>query len=252
MNGAECCVKHIQFLPNNQTFPHIIWVQFKDDRVGHKHKEKQRYAYTENINHSWIPILAISRDFNIKDIWIQRIQFPLRQSAARTIHASQSATYNKIYIDMSTPKKCPKNWWQHMHYVALSRVMSLEGLYIKDLNLSNICTSAVIDNYLTEAKETAKLILSYTPLAIPTNNTLNVVYHNARSYKKHLEDVKHDYNIRRGDIISISETRLGQFQSILPYMLENYATYRLDDTRQSRPCHGMITYIHKDISVVEE
>ena len=28
----------------------------------------------------------------------------------------------------------PKIWWQHMHYVALSRVASLAGLYLKDLN----------------------------------------------------------------------------------------------------------------------
>ena len=35
--------------------------------------------------------------------------------------------------------KPPKHWWQHMHYVALSQVTTLSGLYLKNLNCEKIC-----------------------------------------------------------------------------------------------------------------
>ena len=39
------------------------------------------------------PIIKIKRTFIVKDHWVHRIQFPLRQAAARSIHVSQSSTY---------------------------------------------------------------------------------------------------------------------------------------------------------------
>lgn len=68
MNGAECCVKHIQFPPNNQTFPRVVWVQFENEKVGQKHKQNDKYAYTQNIEAGWVPIFAIQRDFNVRNI----------------------------------------------------------------------------------------------------------------------------------------------------------------------------------------
>ena len=83
--------------------------------------------------------------------------FPLHQAAARTIHVSQSSTYPQIYVDLETFSKPPTTFWEHMHYVAFSRVTSISGLYIENINQSNISTSKKVSDYLTNALENDKL-----------------------------------------------------------------------------------------------
>lgn len=61
---------------------------------------------------------------------IQREQIPLRLAYALTIHKSQGATLDCVIIDIGT------NIFEYgQAYVALSRVKSLEGLYIHDLSM---------------------------------------------------------------------------------------------------------------------
>lgn len=138
-----------------------------------------------------------------------------------------------------------------MNYVALSRVTSLKGLYIVDLNIPNICTSPIVDKYITLAQKKHRLTLSYMPIHESQADTLNIVYHNARSYKKHFEDVMHDYNIKKGDLISISETRLKQTNALSRYTIPCYTMYCTNDPRTMQQYHGMITYVKSTIPVIE-
>jgi hypothetical protein len=52
----------------------------------------------------------------------------LRAAAAKTIHRSQGDTQTQIVVNLKTKRPIP-----HMHYVALSRVTTIEGLYVTDL-----------------------------------------------------------------------------------------------------------------------
>ena len=101
--------------------------------------------------------LCTKEDILIKSLWVTHIQYPLTHAAATKIHVEQSAMFKNIYIDMDTNKNPPKHWWQHMYYVALSRVASLSGLYIKSLNSDKICVSPDVLNYVEKAKENYKL-----------------------------------------------------------------------------------------------
>ena len=51
----------------------------------------------------------------------------MRPAAAKTIHRSQGDTEQKI-VNFNTRRAIP-----HIHYVGLSRVTTIEGLYITDL-----------------------------------------------------------------------------------------------------------------------
>ena len=104
-------------------------------------KKKKSYLYTNNRNKNWTPIIKIKRTFLVKDHWIHRLQFPLRQAAACSIHVSQSSTYPEIYVNLNTFSTPPKIFWEHMHYVAFSRVTSISGLYIENINEQNISVS---------------------------------------------------------------------------------------------------------------
>ena len=59
---------------------------------------------------------------------VLRKQFPLRQSAAKTIHRSQGDTLDQVVVDLSSARR-----EAHSHYVALSRVRTLDGLFILNL-----------------------------------------------------------------------------------------------------------------------
>ena len=81
------------------------------------------------------PVFAI---FKYKEVCITRTQFPLRLTATTTIHAGQRSTFDEICMDMdlsSSPTFMDKTglakyYMCHTHYVAASRVTSLEGLHI--------------------------------------------------------------------------------------------------------------------------
>lgn len=78
---------------------------------------------------------------------VVRKQFPLRPTAAKTIHRSQGDTDSRIVVDFSTRNTIP-----HIHYyMGLSRVTAIEGLYISDL-----CESKIAVNPDGEIKNNCK------------------------------------------------------------------------------------------------
>ncbi len=75
--------------------------------------ERFRYAYDQNTK-------KLSRD-----VVAEFTQFPLRLAWAVTIHKSQGKTYERAIIDLGSGAFAPGQT-----YVALSRLTSLDGLYL--------------------------------------------------------------------------------------------------------------------------
>ena len=99
INGAECCVRYITKNKNNPDFPAIIWVEFEDKNIGKEHRKKYKFLYDKDIRSTfWTPIFAVKPAFKVISVWVHRVQFPLRQAAARTIHVAQSSTYEKFIL----------------------------------------------------------------------------------------------------------------------------------------------------------
>ena len=84
INGAQCIIKYIQTtMKNDNNIPYIVWVEFETKDIGLNYRQKYSYLYTsQQKNRSLTPIIRIKRTFIVKDHWIHRIQFPLRQAAA--------------------------------------------------------------------------------------------------------------------------------------------------------------------------
>ena len=116
-NGAGGVVKYVE-LYNPPQAEGVVWVKFDHEHVGQKTRNENRQFYRSNIDVSWIPVVptivqfCIGRSTNAK---IVRKQFPLRLSAAKTIHRSQGDTEREIVVNLETTRKIP-----HIHYVALS------------------------------------------------------------------------------------------------------------------------------------
>ncbi|MFC4222263.1 ATP-dependent DNA helicase [Lysinibacter cavernae] len=100
------------------TVDHIdgnVWVEVDGElhEVEPTSWERHRYTY------------AADTKTLTKDVVAEFIQFPLRLAWAVTIHKSQGKTYERAIIDLGTRAFSPGQT-----YVALSRITSIEGLYL--------------------------------------------------------------------------------------------------------------------------
>ena len=126
---------------------------------------------------------------------------------------------------MQTNINPPKQWWQHVHYVALSRVTSLSGLYPQELNSDKICISPHVAKYLEDARQNSFVKLSYGPTYLYGDANIKVVYNNTRSYRKHY-DIKDNYNILAAGIIFLAETSFTLYDKTENYPIETFMHIR--------------------------
>ena len=129
-NGAANIVRKIQLHDKNRPSG-IIWVEFDQAHVGGKTRHDYRHLFVQGIERKWTPIKPITAQFAVgrnRTAQVVRKQFPLRPAAAKTIHRSQGDTETRIVVNFNTRRAIP-----HIHYVGLSRVTTIEGLYITDL-----------------------------------------------------------------------------------------------------------------------
>lgn len=76
------------------------------------------------------------------DLVVSREQFPLRLAYGITIHKSQGMTLEKLVVDCNRIFECGQV------YVALSRIKTLDGLYLKSFNPAKVlANNAVVDFY---------------------------------------------------------------------------------------------------------
>ena len=141
----------------------IIWVQFDDgDDVGEKTRCDNRQLYVQGIQSTWTPIKPVTTQFAVgrkRSLQVVRTQFPLRPAAAKTIHRSQGDTESRVVVNLDTRRAIP-----HIHYVGLSRVTTIEGLYINNLCENKIAFSEAVKTEMHCLRTEGQLSLSITPI----------------------------------------------------------------------------------------
>ena len=155
-NGAANVIKLIQVHQTDRPSG-IIWVQFDHSDVGEKTRHDDRQLYVQDIEPTWTPIKPITTQFAVgrnRTVQVVRKQFPLRPPAAKTIHRSQGDTENRIVVNSDTRTAIP-----HIHYVGLSRVTTIEGLYITDLCENKIAVSNTVHKEMARLRNDGKLSL---------------------------------------------------------------------------------------------
>ena len=88
----------------------------------------------------------------------------------------------------------------HIHYVCLSRVTTIDGLYIADLCEQKIAVNPHVATEIESLRNERALNLSVTPIYNLDPVLFKVCYLSALSLHKHINDVRHDLKFRNTDI----------------------------------------------------
>ncbi|MCG7875518.1 MAG: AAA family ATPase [Candidatus Thiodiazotropha endolucinida] len=254
-NGASCVVKFIEYKLQTTRRPSIIWVQFDDKNAGMETRSKYRNRglYHSTIDDNWTPIFDVNRSFTYNRKTFQRVQFPLQPSAGRSVHRAQGSTLERVVIDLSQRKtrKVP-----HLHYVALSRVRSIEKLQILNFNEKALQVDDQVKAEMQRLNETAMLQLCHTSLElIDPISHFKVAFNNCRSLNLHFDDIRHDKNLLSTHIFGLAETRLHQQDNDNDYAIEGYCLIRNDQigyNTSKRPPHGLAVYVKNDTIVTQD
>ena len=133
-----------------------------------------------------------------------------------------------------------------MHYVAFSRVTSIKGLYIENINEKNISTSIKVSEYIQNATNTTLLKTEKTFL---NPKKLNILLHNTRSFKKYFTTIKENKIIQEQQINIFLESKLCQHDKSNSYTIPNYIIIRADQKNSTSPHYRIIQYIHTKIQI---
>ena len=133
-----------------------------------------------------------------------------------------------------------------MAYVELSRVSSIDGMYLVDYDSSKIfCDEGI-------SKEIAKMPMCDVSLANPfTNVDLSkffiIAHHNIQSLNAHIDDLKLNKELRKAHIICISETWFTgtEYDQTIPFHIDGYDLVIQESSGRGR---GVAMYIQRSVN----
>ena len=246
-NGAECTIKKVDYRIPGSSRPSIIWVLFQEEHIGKDYRKEYSHLYNQSIDGHWVQILEVTRQFRRHQMQVLRRQFPLRPSAAKTIHRCQGDTLDEAVVDLPSSKR------EHMHYVALSRLRSMSGLHILNMNEKNIAVSKKVQEEMTRLRQKATLNSHIPFLYKDTSESFKILFQNVRSLHLHIADVASDYNVKAADINIFVETCLcGNDDSAL-YEIPRFQLFRNDFMQHGpRTPYGTAVYVKNDAQLISQ
>ncbi|CAF4947099.1 unnamed protein product [Pieris macdunnoughi] len=215
-NGAAIAVgKLVHAETDIEGVVKIAWLEFPElPRIGEKLRRKAAgHASKNNISRMAVPIVQRSSTIplnNNKTIVVKRTHIPLVCACATTIHKSQGSTFPEIVYEYE------KHHSRSLLYVALSRVTSIEGLYITTLNNDKTFyhgrkTSTSTIDLQTEFKRLSlnkvETINEQLFQFINNRKGLSLFTFNCQSLRAHVADLD-DSIVKNSNVLVLSETWL--------------------------------------------
>ena len=236
-----------------------MWVLFDDKTIGKLWRQKYSAYYTEGIAKTWTPIFGVNRHFSVSNGKVTQTQFPLKPASGTTIHSAQGCTFDRIYIDMDLSdspgltknQNLAKPFLQHVHYVAASRVTTLEGSQIISWKPKLISVNKDVKEHMDYLKTHRKVQLCYTPVCNMLAG-MKCSFLNTRSLYD-TENVKANLNICASDVIFLAETRLVHSDDNKKYEIPGFEVSCRNDqlcNSETRPPHGLISYVRDTVQIL--
>lgn len=166
-------------------------------------------------------------------------QFPLRLSWAMTIHKAQRITVDEIVVHTKDL------FGTGMGYAALSRVRSLEGLFLVDFYPNKFYCDERVERVLqmmTKMKTTA-------PVFQDRSKCLNVLFHNIEGLRTNFCALKNHHCTKRATLICLVETWLPNDASSAHVQLDGYRLIHKTRSSSFTPDHPLRTQQHGSVAI---
>uniref|UniRef100_A0A669AZ26 ATP-dependent DNA helicase n=1 Tax=Oreochromis niloticus TaxID=8128 RepID=A0A669AZ26_ORENI len=183
-----------------------------------------------------------------------RRQFPVKLPFACTIHKTQGLTTQTAVVSM-------KNIFEPgMAYVALSRVTSLSGLYLQDLDENKIYANPEVTAALQTMRQAS--VAEMMPLlqvreTASRPDTLTLIHHNTEGLPSHISDIKSHHEMCLADVLCLTESHLqGSFvadslhlDGYTMFKRNRHLSYTNFPHMASRSGGGVVVYLRNHFQV---
>ncbi|XP_062564543.1 uncharacterized protein LOC134227211 isoform X2 [Armigeres subalbatus] len=219
VNGAIGELMHVEYNEGNSQQQAItrLWMAFENESIGKMLRVKARplvYSRPGVLQTGWTPIVKRSANVTLNgDVKCKRVQFPVVSACALTVHKSQGGTFSEVVYNYD------KGQEQQLVYVGLSRVTSIDGLYLT--NASNSfrfhhgkgSMTPRMNDLRTELERLSnhrmRTITDDIMEAITANKlACTLMSINVQSLNAHSSDIATDRVLTAVDLLAMSETWL--------------------------------------------
>uniref|UniRef100_A0A669E594 ATP-dependent DNA helicase n=1 Tax=Oreochromis niloticus TaxID=8128 RepID=A0A669E594_ORENI len=224
-------------------------------KLGLRMDNRQPMRHNRSANAASDDLVYIERaEESLKFKGAVRRQFPVKLAFACTIHKTQGLTTQTAVVSM-------KNIFEPgMAYVALSRVTSLSGLYLQDLDENKIyanpeVTAALQTMRQASVEEMMPLLQVRETASRP--DTLTLIHHNTEGLPSHISDIKSHHEMCLADVLCLTESHLqGSFvadslhlDGYTMFKRNRHVSYTNFPHMASRSGGGVVVYLRNHFQV---
>ena len=267
-NGAFGYIDFIQVSDKNPEVVEIIWVVFRDKRVGKKHykaakRKLRKEEFAHLIHEDALPILPSTKEFKVKqgNVHYMRKQFALTLAYAMTAHKSQGASKDKVIVDFrgSGPRGAFID--KASFYTAITRVSKGSNLFLRSFKKSFIRNNPAVEFEINRMRQLRSVKYRKVYLGeqiFEDNSEVKVGYLNINGLCEgyHAQYLNGDLNLQNLDLFALAETHLqnGTNNATLVELLSNWQVQFRFDSGDGKKHMGLLILTSKsatDFQLVE-
>jgi hypothetical protein len=216
-NGAWGVLQFVD--PPSKPSPDILWIAFADPRIGRQCREVHRRLHESGgeVHESWTPVFRVLRSFQVTARYesvVLKWQSPVHPATAGTFHHNEGLTLKRGAVNFRGPKRFAK--MAGRHYVDYSRFSNPEhNLFVLDPAKEEIHVDPRVHVEMARLRfrSTSLCIFNGLQREYRIPNLIQIVIHNTRSLKAHVDNIRSDCNLLAADILVFTEARLKQSSS---------------------------------------
>ena len=210
VNGARGYVESFEYVQISEGSTKLkrIWIVFPSPGTGSHLREDSKGKGISNANPLAVPISEIKATFEIPRIKIKvsRSQFPMVLCFCMTSYKSQGQTLDATILDYKDA------FSKHgTFYVGVTRVRSINGLFIRNFSRSQIKCREDVKTELKQLKRNRNYTFFKTYLNIKiwkSTDDLKFGYLNINGLVHNLRNLEKDINLSHLNYICLAETKL--------------------------------------------